>query len=170
VPVVSPASKPQSREEQPASAGQLSSRPLAAASAPFIDITHQAQGVLLVSRPPSRISRLSPNLRGQPRRPPWHGSVKYLAVGATRSRLASPWRSGAPQRPGELLRQVGRGSSQGWRALPCLASNSGMKLTPTVGAFKSIIRGVGMGRMIESSLGRSLSRGRSASPRWSRPD
>ena len=119
---------------------------------------------MLVSHPLSHIPRLRSIPQAQRRRPAWHGSVKYPAVETARSWLVSPQRRGAPQRPGEVLRQNGGRSDPGWHALPSLASNSGMKLTPTVGAFKCIARGVGMSRIIESSLGRSLSRGRWAPP------
>jgi len=39
-------------------------------------------------------------------------------------------------------------------------ANMSLELTPTVGALNTVMRGGGMERMIESSLGRSLSRGR----------
>ena len=86
--------------------------------------------------------------------------MKDVAVGAAPLGLDLPERWGAPQRPGGLWALACGG--EWWAGCRACASspNNGMKLTPTVGALNRIVRGGGMERMIESSLGRSLSRGR----------
>ena len=86
--------------------------------------------------------------------------MRQVAVEAVLLREGMPERWAGAERPGGLLARAGSGECWAGRLACASSPNNGMKLTPTVGPKSRVERGGGMARMIESSLGRSLSRGR----------